>query len=63
MAKANEQAGDLGPILAELRVAGIETLGGIALALNECGIPTARGGEWPPMQGSRVVSKLEAQAG
>ena len=62
-AKANERAGDLGPILAELRGAGIETLGGIARALNERGIPTARGGEWSPMQGSRVVSKLEAQAG
>jgi len=49
MAKANEQAGDLGPILAELRGAGIETLGGIARALNERGIPTARGGQWSPI--------------
>lgn len=62
-AKANERAGDLGSLLAELRASGIETLGGIAWALNERGIPTARGGQCSPMPVSRVVSKLEAKAG
>ncbi|KQT85070.1 resolvase [Methylobacterium sp. Leaf465] len=57
-AKSKARAVDLGPILVELRGAGIESLGGIARALNERGIPTARGGLWSPMQVSRVVAKL-----
>lgn len=40
------------------RGAGIESLGGIARALNERGIPPARGGLWSPMQVSRIVAKL-----
>lgn len=59
-ATANERAADLGPVLAELRAAGIESLGARAKALNERGIPTARGGQWSPMQVSRVLAKLEA---
>ncbi|WP_336489308.1 recombinase family protein [Methylobacterium nigriterrae] len=57
-AKANERASDLAPILADLQAAGVISYGALARALNERGIPTARGGEWSPMQVSRVVAKL-----
>ncbi|AWN44620.1 recombinase family protein [Methylobacterium durans] len=61
-AKANERAGDLAPTLAELHAAGVTSYGALARALNERGIPTARGGEWSPMQVSRVMAKLAEKA-
>jgi hypothetical protein len=42
-ARANKLAADLAPIIAKLRAAGITSLTGITEALNERGIPTARG--------------------
>jgi hypothetical protein len=42
-ARANRAAADLAPIIAELRAAGITSLTGIAAALEERGVPTARG--------------------
>ncbi|ACL62234.1 recombinase family protein [Methylobacterium nodulans] len=60
--KADGRAADLAPTIAELQAAGITSLGGIAKALNERGIPTARGGEWSPMQVSRVLTKLAEKA-
>jgi hypothetical protein len=38
-APANKRAADLAPIIAELRAAGITSFNGIAVALNERGIP------------------------
>jgi len=57
-AKANGRANDLAPIIAELKAAGVTSYGALARALNERGIPTARGGEWSPMQVSRVLAKV-----
>ncbi|TXM69098.1 recombinase family protein [Methylobacterium sp. WL120] len=59
-AKAGARATDLAPHIARLQAAGATSLGALARALNEEGIPTARGGEWSPMQVSRVLAKLAA---
>jgi len=58
-AKAVSRAGDLGPILAEIQANGAKSLREIAAALNEKGIPTARGGEWRATQVSRVLSRVQ----
>jgi Recombinase len=60
-AQAAARAADLAPVLKELRDAGTTSLGGIARALTERGIPTARGGdEWTPMQVARIMARLPA---
>lgn len=56
--RAAGRADDLAPILSDLQAAGVTSYGALARALNERGIPTARGGEWSPMQVSRVLAKL-----
>jgi DNA invertase Pin-like site-specific DNA recombinase len=55
---ARQRAADLAHMIAELRREGITSLSGMAAALNERGIPTARGGQWSPMQISRVLNLL-----
>ena len=58
-ANAAARANDLAPIIAEIRSGGIQTLNGIAVALNERGIPTPRReGGWSAMQVSRVIDLL-----
>ena len=58
-ARANARAAELGPVLADLRATGITSLAGIAAALTERGIPTARGGtEWSAVQVARVFERL-----
>ena len=53
------RAADLAPVIAELKAAGFTSLGALARALTERGIPTSRGGEtWSPMQVSRVMQRL-----
>jgi DNA invertase Pin-like site-specific DNA recombinase len=60
-AKATDRARDLAPTIASLREAGITSASGIAKALNERGIPTARGGgEWQATQVQRVLARLDA---
>lgn len=54
-AKAERRAGDLLPILQGLRAEGIVTATGMARALNERGIPAARGGQWHPVQVVRLL--------
>src|SRR5262249_4964701 len=56
-AKAAARAADLAPVIAELRAAGVTSLGVIARALNERGIETARGSTWTPMAVSRVIKR------
>ncbi|WP_457798921.1 recombinase family protein [Methylocystis sp. S23] len=58
-AQADNRAADLGPIIADLRSTGVTSLGGIAAALNEKGIPTAKGGKWQAVQVQRVLARLE----
>ena len=58
-ASAEARGADLAPILADMRAKGITSLGGLARALTEAGIPTARGATtWSPMQVSRLVATL-----
>lgn len=58
-AKAQAHAEMLGPMVAELRAAGVTSATGIAKALTERGIPTARGGSaWTAVQVQRVLSRL-----
>lgn len=55
--KANGRAADLLPVIAEVRAAGATTLQAVADALNARGIPTARGGQWSPVQVQRVEAR------
>lgn len=61
-ARSADHAGLIAPVIAEARARGVASLAGLAEALNERGIPTARGGEkgWTPMQVSRLLKRLEA---
>lgn len=59
VAKANDRATDLLPVIADIRAAGARSLRQIADVLNERGIPTAKGGRWSAVQ----VSRIEARAG
>jgi DNA invertase Pin-like site-specific DNA recombinase len=43
---AAARAADLAPVIAELQASGAASLRAIASALNDRGIPTARGGKW-----------------
>jgi DNA invertase Pin-like site-specific DNA recombinase len=54
-ATAQQRAADLAPVIADLRSAGAVSLAQIAAGLNSRGIPTARGGEWSPVQVMRVI--------
>jgi DNA invertase Pin-like site-specific DNA recombinase len=59
-ARTKARAGDLAPILAELRNAGVTTLAAIAQALTHRRIPTARGlSGWSPTQVKRVLARME----
>jgi hypothetical protein len=52
---------DIAPTIEELQAAGVTSLRAIAEALNERGIPTARGvGEWKAGQVRRVLARLPA---
>jgi DNA invertase Pin-like site-specific DNA recombinase len=53
---AAKRAQDVKPIIEAIRGEGSVSLRQIAAALNERGITTARGGEWSPVQVSRVMS-------
>ncbi|MDP4027018.1 recombinase family protein [Methylobacterium sp. NEAU 140] len=57
VAKAQDRAADLLPVIAEVRAAGATTLQAVANALNDRGIPTARGGRWSPVQVQRVEAR------
>lgn len=61
--RADERAADIGPTIARIQEAGARSLRQIADALNEQGIPTARGaGRWSSVQVSRVMVRLQAAA-
>jgi DNA invertase Pin-like site-specific DNA recombinase len=58
-ARSQARAVDLAPVIGELRAAGIKSLRGIAKALNERGIGTARGsGVWTAAGVARVLERL-----
>lgn len=58
-ARAKGRAADLAPVIAKIRAEGITSATGIAKALTERGIPTARGGDvWTTTQVQRVLERL-----
>ena len=58
--EADDRAADIAPTIRELQAAGCTSLRAIAAALNERGIPTARGvGEWTATQVMRVLERIE----
>jgi len=56
-AKAHDRASVLKPEIDLIKAEGITSLGGIAKALNERGIPTARGGQWQAVQVKRMMAQ------
>lgn len=59
-ARARARASDLAPILAEMKAAGVTSLGGLARGLTERGVPTARGGSnWTAVQVQRLLVQAE----
>ena len=54
-AKAASRTADLLPIVEAIRAEGITSTTGIAKAMNERGIPTARGGRWQAVQVQRML--------
>lgn len=57
--KAGARAREIAPTIAELRAAGVTTLGGIARELTARAIPTPRGGStWREVQVSRVLHRI-----
>jgi DNA invertase Pin-like site-specific DNA recombinase len=58
-ARVASRVADIAPTITELRAAGIVSARGIAKALTERGIPTARGSTaWSVTQVQRVLSRL-----
>jgi hypothetical protein len=59
IARANQMAADLAPVIAELWAAGITSKKGIARVLNQCAVRTPRGvGHWRTIQVTRVLARL-----
>jgi DNA invertase Pin-like site-specific DNA recombinase len=54
--KASRRATDLLPMIESIRSDGNSSLRGIAAALNQRGVPTARGGEWSATQVQRLLT-------
>jgi len=50
----------MAPLVDELRAAGTTSLSGIASALNERGITTARGSQWHPTSVARLLEQMDA---
>lgn len=59
-ARADERAGNMAEILADLREAGITSLGAIADALNAREIQTPRGGQWHKSSVRNLLDRLAA---
>lgn len=62
-ANATARATELMPTLQRLREAGVESLGGVAAALNDEGILTPRGGRWHTSSVRNLVARLEGLEG
>jgi hypothetical protein len=59
-AAANCHAAQVLPVVDAIRGNGIETLAGIARALNERGVLTARGGTWDATRVRNLLARLVA---
>ena len=60
--KADKRSANLAPVIGELRSNGAVTLAQLAAGLDEMGIPAPRGGTWAPIQVSRLIARIKAQA-
>ncbi len=58
--KADKHARNILPVISAIRDAGITSLRGIANALNQRGINTARGGSWHAGSVGRIIQRVEA---
>ena len=59
-ARAAARAADLAPIVASIRAEGVTSATGLAKALTERGIPTARGGSsWSAVQVQRLLATVD----
>ena len=57
-ARTTARSTDLAPIINELNLAGVTSLSGIARALTDRGVPTARGGsQWSAVQVARALKQ------
>ena len=55
--KAAKYAGDVMPVIEDLKANGATSLRQIADGLNQRGITTARGGEWSAVQVQRLTAR------
>lgn len=58
MRRTLERALSVAPVLAEIRAAGATTFEEVAHALNELGVPSARGDRWYPSQVRQVEKRI-----
>jgi hypothetical protein len=58
MRAADQFADTIRPIIASLQKGGVISLRGVAIALNNRGVRTARGGEWQVSNVRNILSKL-----
>src|SRR3712207_5701617 len=63
LAKAQARAEDLEAVISAIRASGITSRCGMAKALNEIGIPAARGGQWTQTQVKRLLARLNTKGG
>jgi DNA invertase Pin-like site-specific DNA recombinase len=60
--RASQFASNTLPVIESIQKAGVETLAGIATALNARGVPTARGGQWYPATVKAVLTRQAPKA-
>ena len=63
LAKAQARAEDLESVISAIRASGITSRYEVAKALNEIGIPAARGGQWTQTQVKRLLARLSGKDG
>ncbi len=58
MAKADDFAQRLAPIVGDIRAAGVDTTSGLARELNVRDIDAPRGGQWGATQVRRLLARI-----
>jgi hypothetical protein len=59
--RARQRTTNVAPTIADLQAAGVTSQSAIAAALNERGIPTARGDKWQAVQFARVLERMRVE--
>jgi len=54
---ADRYSANVLPVIREIQASGVKSFRGVARALAARGIPTARGGEWTPVQVSAILRR------